>query len=326
MYLSGSSFNDEYSTSMEVSSHCRGYLPTEVGALTVSSGVNTMLAVDDDVKNHIYLFTFRTNGDKVMQQAFHRWILSPLDEIVALKSYEKDLYLVSKRPTVNSSIDKLAVYFTSLESVNIETPMIDWLYKVPTPSMSYSGGIATLTLPFYDPEIDTVLTAEEWGTNAFANLSVNTVFTDGITGLTKVTVTGVEPSFPLYVGRSYEMNIELSQQVYRSTKGTTTETVMEGVLNLKRITTRHLNTGSYDIEIERRGRMSNKTTFFPTDLNSIVDLNNELKIDYVGEHLVKVLSYSEACKIFIKSSYPTPCNISNVEILGTFRSRNTSVE
>jgi hypothetical protein len=326
MYLSGSSFNDEYSTSMEVSSHCRGYLPTEVGALTVSSGVNTMLAVDDDVKNHIYLFTFRTNGDKVMQQAFHRWILSPLDEIIGLKSYEKDLYLISKRPTVNSSVDKLAVYFTSLESVNVETPMIDWLYKVPTPIMSYVGGIATLTLPFYDPEIDTVLTAEEWGNNAFANLPVNTVFTDGITGLTKVTVTGVEPTFPLYVGRSYEMNIELSQQVYRSSKGGTAETVIEGVLNLKRITTRHLNSGSYDIEIERRGRVSNKTTFFPTDLNSLVDLNSELKIDYVGEHLVKVLSYSEACKIFIKSSYPTPCNISNVEILGTFRSRNTSIE
>ena len=327
MYLSGSSFNDEYSTSMEVSSHCRDYLPINLGAITVSSGVNTLLSVDADNKNTIYLFTFRTNGEKVIQQAFHRWILSTSDSIFALKSYEKDLYLISKR-TGSSGVKTLNVYFTSMESVNVATPMIDWLYKVPVANMVSSGGLVTLTLPFYDPTLDTVITAEEWGTSGLLNLPIYNKSTDSITGLTKVIVTSSPAAYPIYVGRSYEMNIELSQQVYRSTLkgGGIADNPTEGVLNLKRVTTRHLNSGSYDIEVERRGRAPSSTTFFPTDINSLLDFTNDLKIDYVGEHLVKVLSYSEACKIFIKSSYPTPCNISNIEILGNFRSRNTSVE
>ena len=120
------------------------------------------------------------------------------------------------------------------------------------------------------------------------------------------------------------MNIELSQQVFRNASDP--NSVYEGVLNLKKLTTKHLNTGSYDVVIERRGRLDNPVTFYPLDINSILDNVGSLKIDTVGEHLVKVLSYSEACKIFIKCSYPTPCNISNIEIIGNYRTRNTSIE
>ena len=100
----------------------------------------------------------------------------------------------------------------------------------------------------------------------------------------------------------------------------------EGVFNLKRATFRHANTGNYDIVVSRRGRLDGPVTFYPFDLNSIISTTNELKIDKVGEHFVKLLSYSESCKIFIKSTYPTPCNISNIEIIGNYRLRNTSIE
>jgi hypothetical protein len=120
------------------------------------------------------------------------------------------------------------------------------------------------------------------------------------------------------------MNVELSQQVYRSSQDP--NSVYEGVLYLKKITTRHLYSGSYDLVVERRGRLDNPVTFYPLDTNSIIDTLAQLRIDRVGEHLVKILSYSENCKIFIRSSYPTPCNISNIEIVGNFRSLNTSIE
>lgn len=327
MYLSGSAFNDEYSTSMDISNHCRGYLPENISAITTSSATNTLFLVDQANPHHIYNFTFRTNGDKIVQQAYHRWILSTLDNIIAMKAYEKDFYLVSKRIDTEGSTTKvLAVYFMSLETVPLATPMLDWLVKVPTSSMFFDPGAnkTVLNLPYYDPDVDYAVKAPEWGTTAFTTFDLDLVFVDIVSGLTQVAVTGNLTAQPMYVGRSYQMNIELSQMVQRSSDDPST--VYEGVLNLKRLTTRHLNSGSYDILVERRGRPSTLTTFYPTDINSLVSRNDELKVDVVGEHFVKLLSYSEACRIFIQSSYPTPCNISNIEVIGNWRSRNTSIE
>jgi hypothetical protein len=327
MYLSGSSFNDEYSTSMDISQHCRGYLPENVSTMAVSSGVNTIFAVDEDNTEYIYLFTFRTNGERIVQNAFHRWILSSLDDVKAMVAYEKDFYIVSKRP-INEAQNsfKLCVYFTSLETVPIATPMVDWLVKV-TPQPNLISGKTHLILPYYDPQVKYAILAPEWSTQAYLTFTVDPSNVFFASGSTNIYISGDYRAYPIYVGRSYEMNIELSQQVQRSTSGgTKAETVIEGVLNLKRLTTKHLYSGSYDITISRRGRVDSPVTFYPLDVNSIVARTDQLKVDTVGEHLVKILSYSEACKIFIKSSYPTPCNISNVEILGTFRSRNTSIE
>jgi hypothetical protein len=330
MYLSGSAFNDEFSTSMDMSTHCKGYLPLEYGAVTTNSAVNSLMFVDDNQKNHIYFFTFRTNGEKVIQNAYYRWILSDKDNLQSIKAYEKDLYMVSKRSINPQNAKGLVVFFASLETVSISTPMVDWLTTVPTASMVYSSGnnTTTVTMPHYDPDVAYVIKAPQWSTDAYTVIPIppNGITTVNENGIIKTSfvLTGNYTTYPIYVGHPYEMNIELSQQVQRSSDDQAT--VYEGVLNIKRATFRHYNTGSYDIVIDRRGRLDNKVTFYPTDINSLLARNDQLKIDRVGEHLVKVLSYSEACKIFIKSSYPTPCNISNIELLGNFRRFNTSIE
>ena len=51
-----------------------------------------------------------------------------------------------------------------------------------------------------------------------------------------------------------------------------------------------------------------------------------LGIETEGELLSKVLGYADSTKINIKSDYPTPCNITNVEVIGNFRSGNTSIQ
>jgi hypothetical protein len=325
MYLSGSSFSDEYSTSMDISNHCRNYLPVNIGATATSSAVNTIFMVNKDDTKQVYLFTFRTNGDKIAQNAFHRWIFSTNDQIVAMQSYEKDFYLLSKRVIDNSNNVKLAPYFMSLETVPPSTPMLDWLYLVPTNQMSISGNNTIINVPFRDPNLNYIVKGPAWPTDQrYAATGFTSASISLGTGETTISIPGTFNTHPVYVGRSYEMNVELSQMVYRSSQDS--NMVLEGVLNLKRITTKHFNSGSYDIVLERRGRLDNPVTFYPLDLNSIIDNLGALKVDTVGEHFCKVLSYSEACKIFIKSAYPTPCNISNIEITGNFRSFNTSIE
>jgi hypothetical protein len=343
MYLSGSALSDEFSTSMDISTHCKDYLPQNIGAMNSSSATNSLFAVDEDNKRYIYIFTFRTNGKEIIQNAFHRWILSTQDSVLGIKSYEKDMYIISKRLMADStyklavyfvsleiskslmadSTYKLAVYFVSLETVPVTTPMLDWLTLIPVSSMGYLSGVTSITLPYYDPAASGIVLSSSWGNRAY-EYHTATSNTTNPSGNTVLTLAGDFTNASVWVGRPYEMNVELSQQVYRGSQDTST--VYEGVLNLKRITTRHLNTGKYDIVVDRRGRLDSAVSFYPTDINSILTLVGQLKIDSVGEHFTKLLSYSEACKIYIKSNYPTPCNISNIEILGNFRSRNTSIE
>jgi hypothetical protein len=320
MYLSGSGFSDEFSTSMEMTSHCKDYLPFNFGSVTVSSANNTIVMVNEDAKNYLYFFTFRTNGDKISQNAFYRWIFDPGDSIIGCKCYEKDMYLISRRVRQDLS-ESLNVYFVSMETTPITTPMIDWLVEL---TGTYSGGETTFVVPHYDPEIDTLVRGPGWGTTAYEAfaLSATSISTD-LSGNTVVTIAGDFSQHPVYLGRSYEMLVQLSQQVQRSQDQ---GQVYEGVLNLKKIITRHFKSGSYDIEVERRGRPRSKVTFYPIFVNSILSRTDELKIDSNGEHQSKVLAYSENVELFIKSNYPTPCNITNIEILGNFRPRSTSIE
>jgi len=326
MYLGSGNATSEYSTAIDVSQHCKDYLPENIRVLTTSSSTDSIHMVDDNNRNQLFNFVFRTNGEQIAQNAFHRWILAPEDDIVALKTYEKDFYIVSKRPATSNSTNKaLTVYFTSLETVPFTTPMIDWLTLITTPFMTFNGTNTIITLPFYDPRIDSVIKSSAWGNDAYTDINIVNTFVDNVTGYTKLTVSGNITANSVWVGRSYEMSIELSQQVIRG-GGQGSGQVVEGVLNLKRITTRHLNSGVYDIEIQRRGRPSTNVSFYPFDINSLQSIQGNIKIDAVGEHFAKILSYSESCKIFIKSDYPTPCNITNIDIIGNWRSLNTSIE
>lgn len=326
MYLGSSNATSEYSSAIDVSQHCKDYLPENIRVLTTSSSTDSIHMVDDNNRNQLFNFVFRTNGEQIVQNAFHRWTLAPEDDIVALKTYEKDFYIVSKRPATSNSTDKaLTVYFTSLETVPFTTPMIDWLTLITPPFMTFNGTNTIITLPFYDPRIDSVIKSSAWGNDAYTDISIVNIFVDNVTGYTKLTVSGNITANSVWIGRSYEMSIELSQQVIRG-GGQGPGQVVEGVLNLKRITTRHLNSGVYDIEIQRRGRPSTNVSFYPFDINSLQSIQGNIKIDAVGEHFAKILSYSESCKIFIKSDYPTPCNITNIDIIGNWRSLNTSIE
>jgi hypothetical protein len=327
LYVSGGSMGDEYSTSQDVSFHCRGYLPDAISAITASSATNSIFAVDSANKNEIYVHTFRVNNNAIAQNAFHRWILSENDKVVAMNTYEKDMYIISRRQTSSlSPSEGLAVYYVSLESVPVTTPMIDWLQKIESPSIFYDSisEESTITLPVYDPLIDYVVLHEDWGNDAYNAYEVTENFADPITGQTKIKVTGDISENAVWIGRSYLMNVELSPLIARSSDDSSS--VSEGVLNIKRLTTRHFNTGNYDVIIARKNRAQSVTTFNPLDLNNPLTPIGNLKISEVGEHFTKVLAFSENLSIFIQSPYPTPCNITNIEVLGTFRPRNTSIE
>lgn len=319
MYLSSQSFSNEYSASMELSRHNYTYLPRNVSVFAKADSANMVLMVDDDNPSHVYTHIFRSNAEEVIQNSSSRWTFSNLDSIEAIQSYESDLYFISRRPRGSSGPHALIVYFGSTRYSNYATPSLDWLAEV---QGNYNGENTVFELPYYEPEADRLVKTPAWGETGYQFYEASQVWEED--NKTHILVAGDHSAHPFYVGRPYEMVIELSEQVQRSSENPSV--VIEGVLTLKRITANHKMSGNYDISVSRNGRPLTSSTFFPTNVNSILTTTNQLRLDPVGEHLSKILAFSNNCKIYIKSDYPTYCNISNIEILGNFRIRNTGIE
>ena len=132
----------------------------------------------------------------------------------------------------------------------------------------------------------------------------------------------VFPKGEIYFGKKYVMNVELSPQFYRDDQNN----VINGVLNLRTMHTRHFNTGSYEVAVQRRGRAENKTTFDVTQLGVFGQTLADTPLyEERGELTSKVYGYASDVSIFIRSGDTTPCNITNIELRGKFKPVYSSV-
>ena len=119
----------------------------------------------------------------------------------------------------------------------------------------------------------------------------------------------------------YTMNVELSTLFVRDQNNN----AIDGVLNLRTITTRHKKTGNYDISVSNRSRtpvISSFTNQVVGDNENLLQLSN---YEEEGEFVTNVLSYSDSTSLKITSDYPTPVNIVNIEVKGKFIQKYTSL-
>lgn len=341
MYTGSSSFGNEYATSVDMTAHAQGYMPNNPGLVTSSTAINSMFIVDKDFRNILYVYNFKVVGDKIQQNAVHKWTLSPLDTIVGLKAFEDDLFILVKRPSgAEDAPRKLVVYYLKVNNPKITTPMLDWLTYTANSIFDPTANLTHFILPHYDPEADTVVLHSSWDdepTNqyqAYTTLPVianETITKKGIP-VTRLTVegnwkyqyrNGLKQNLPVWVGRSYRMFIELSTIFGRDRN---TSEVYPGVLNLKRMTLRHFNSGQYRVEIERDGRPSTSVEHEPMNIGSVSTLLGGLRVEKEGELMLKIMSFNEKTKIRIISDYSTPCNIANIDIIGYIRMGDTSTQ
>ena len=341
LYSGAETFGYEFSTAYELSEHCRGYIPKNFKYVTTSSATNTIFMADQDNGSDLYLYTNRiTEKGQMMQNCFYRWKLDPNDTIESMHGFEGDMYVIVKR--TNGETNSLYPYHISLTSVPENTPLVDRLAKIQPSNISYDGNtnITTITLPYYDTKADEIILSEDWDyTSSGGSVSKKQAFTrleplqtitvdNGDYWTTKVLVSGNFKSQntvvsgidtfvdrTLYVGRSYEMNVQLSTITKRDQNNNT----IDGVLNLKKITTRHHNTGQYTIEVERRGRTSTSVRSESITFNDITDKLGNTRIEDEGELVAKILGPADGTKLFIKSDFPNPCNITNIDIVANFR-------
>jgi hypothetical protein len=156
---------------------------------------------------------------------------------------------------------------------------------------------------------------------------------------TDITIAGIlEDGQSYWLGRQYLMLIQLSTPFVRDGNNNP----RQGVLNISSITTKHYNTGNYDILVSRRGRPVEDieqaylerdpqlypylTAFAAPRVDTFDESNLEISnIEYQGELVSKVLGFSEKIEMYILSDYFTPVNITNIALRGKFKDTSSSL-
>ena len=308
----------EFNTAFDLSLGVQGYLPNNFQSIAVATANNQLLAVDEDNKNHIYVYGSRFMGNEIKQSAFWRYILSDVENILSINTYKTLVYAVTKRITSQATAWYLLVH--DLE--DRDNPKLDNFSDVvlTTSNCSAVGMTSTLEVPYL---LDTtkdiyVVLEEDWEglSGSIFKASSSEVFGSS----TLLTIAGIAlPNHlgkTLFVGSSFTMNVELSKQYYRQGDGN----IVEGVSNLKTLHIRHNDTGTYKVEVTRRGR--------PQPLVSEFSATNLETTEYRegnGTFVAKVFGFSDETTIKLLSDGVSPCNITQLEFRGTFNKKSKSL-
>ena len=226
LYSGSDAFGNEYSTAFELSERCDGFLPKKFKAATAIPAVETLVVVNKEKQNELYLYTTKNNGQQILQNSFYRWVLDTNDEILDIMGYEGGMYLLVKRS--NGPSNAVYAYFATFETVPTATPLLDRLVKLSGSAIEYDAGTnyTHVTLPYYDGNANEIVLGPDWGSKAYSRfqaIAVNSVQYDGHY-LTKLTFrgnlasqrsSGSFVSRSLWAGRPYTMDIELSPIQYR---------------------------------------------------------------------------------------------------------------
>ena len=328
LYLPDSGAQSLTST-IEVSQHCPDYLPTTFGDYAVVNAHDTIMVVDADAPSNVYCYTNRFSGNQVAQSSFFRYTMQ--GSVRSIHSEDAYIYVVTEE---NGALRMEVMRFYE---TNVSVPVLDSRvankYDDLTVTYDANADETTVIIPnCNDTSLDTLMfnVADEDGVHNLAGevLSYTSKSTDGtnlaftLSGnlATRVTTastpsSGYNPD-PLCItaGRSFTMNVELSPVYSRDQQNN----VVDGVLSLRTLSTRHFNTGDYRIEVAPKGGdFTSSATFNAATMDGSVF--NGTPIQSRGETWAKVFGYSDEARIRLVSDYPTPVNITNIELKGRFR-------
>lgn len=386
IYLYYSSANKNVITqAVETTQHCEGYLPKNFGTIARAPSQDSIIMVDADNTNELYLYTQRFSGDNVAQNSVFRYILDENVTVDSMEVFDNYLYMVTSRPFQkknNTTKDYYFVERTYLESIENDLPRLDHLHffepniKFPEDSdtqfnvvydsdtTSSTFDTTTFILPYQDENVNTIVFGPGYGdysgrsipcvnvteAGKKTRLRVDGRFDDFLAvkedqGLIESTVLESEAQgfisqapettddqgflfgvatggqIGIYVGTPYTMNIEMSPQFVRQEQGE----IIDGVLNLRTISTRYFNTGEYAIKVQRKGEedfvsiSTKRDPFYKESLYNESTIDRPVPVSSEGEFISKIFGDSERMRVFIQSDHYTPCNITHIEFKGVFK-------
>jgi hypothetical protein len=336
LYLFTGKNNLGLNSAVEVSATANDYLPENYGFACVGHAQNTIFVTDADNQNHIYLYTIRFSGDRVIQNSFYRYVLDNEAMVRSMQVYDKHLYAVIHKN------NRVVVERTLLKDERPSIPRMDHMFKIRISTSTANGNQPNTTYVPGLHETTYKLPAANFSLNDTMRVVIATPAVqngEDIAGVAfpplvsfsnepdyiSVTVLGrfdTEGAY-VYIGVPYKMVVELSPLFIRDQENN----IVDGTLNLRTIVVRHFNTGNYDIEVTHRGRSPLVSSF--TAIRPDFTINEDsLPLEawaVNGEFVGKVFGYSESTNIKLTSEYITPVNISAIEFKGKFKQKYSTI-
>ena len=158
---------------------------------------------------------------------------------------------------------------------------------------SYSAPDTTFTLP-YNPTaagVNAIVLSSAFGADA------GTIITTGLSlGSTDVVVTGDYSAGRVMIGRTYDMELELTPPFLRLQDN---NAMLRTDLRVQRVVVRHQVAGDYEIVGARDDRTSQGTTFAATAKT----------VDDDGEHKSQIRGLAEKTTVTLKATGPRPTTL-----------------
>ena len=320
LYLYFSNRVNNINKAVEVSAHCPEYLPSNFSTPAVAAARDSIFVVDKDNPNHIYGYTNRFSGDQVTQNALFRHVLDSDIEVYNIQEFDDYLYILVSFPTTNG-LRKFALLKMAMAPEDYNLPRIDMrvnlMVNEENTAYDSSTNTTTFTIPISDPNINEMILYSGWGNENYTRLTPTVNTSESTEDTTSVSINGQYDTYGgvIHFGRSFTMTVELSQQFRRDQNNN----VIDGVLNMRTLHLRHANTGDYRVEVTRRARDPLVSTFSMQEADSRLDLLPLEVWEEDGEFVAQVFGFAAETTIKIISDYPTPVNISNMELKGKFK-------
>lgn len=299
------------SVALDAAAHVDGYIPYNVNELKASSS-NDMLFIRTG--NNLYVNHMFWQGDKKLQSAWCRWTLDDCRTILGMHVIDDYLYLVSRithNTTYRLRIEKIALRHS--DALPSYYPRMDSIVVATSGSFNSTTKRTTFSVPYLLPELNEVFLGPDWGNKEGVRYGIHTL-TPGTT--TTFEVVGNLSAENVYVGCSYNMNIELSKQHVRDNSGVQAV----GALQLKQCTVHHRNTGYFTFVVDPRTSPANNRVYKYTgkSLGAIGFITNQNTLSNKDSQNFKVMGSSGNVDITIESDSPAPVNLTGLEFVADF--------
>lgn len=295
-------------TAVDISLHVQGWLPNSPKELRSIGTQNMVMATFEDDPSSVYVHYCVITGTEKIQAAWCKWrfgvINNPngtetlVDTIKSFNPFDSWVYVLTKRGS-SYYLDKLFIGDEANDSGLSFSNKLDRRFTV-TGSYNANTKITSWTLPFLDASINKVILGSAFGSKAgFERVVTNTT----VGGVTVLTCAGQFDAGVCFVGRSYNMIVELTPPYVKDQNNR----VIPGSISVMGLRLIHKNTGYYKVEVQPYKRETSTHIFNPLRVGSAIA--GSIVIEKDGEFACKPMVSSKNMSIKITSDSHLPARL-----------------
>jgi hypothetical protein len=265
--------------------------------------------------NTIFCYRNQTAGEQIVQNAFFTFTMHDNTTVHSLKAAGDYLYAVVQQPSTTGDSVIQVLKLSLLPEIGtlaridnrIDSSVTDISYDSTSDETSF---FIDTPLRHIDQVILTGLGEEEAILDSTVDVQLST------SDKARIVVSGNHSgASSCTAGTKFNATVTLSPIFARDADNN----IIPGTLNLRYCVARHHNTGSYIAKVTRKNRTSKEYTFFHETVGATDALLGDTFYEEDGVFKFPVMGFSDDLEITLTSDFPSPMNLTNLELAGKFK-------